>query len=52
MSLDDHLEKFYNYISSEKGYSLNPSSWKSITTGKSGIKAILGYYWSCYFSFI
>ncbi|MBP05686.1 MAG: tyrosine recombinase [Dehalococcoidia bacterium] len=23
MSLDDHLEKFYNYISSEKGYSLN-----------------------------
>ena len=23
MSLDNHLEKFYNYISSEKGYSLN-----------------------------
>jgi integrase/recombinase XerD len=23
MSLDDHLEKFYNYISSEKGYSQN-----------------------------
>ena len=23
MSLDDHLEKFYNYISSEKGYSEN-----------------------------